>query len=217
MALPLYTRTREGEAPQLGRSPNPCRLGLCIRKCPHISIKEESSMLKLRQPLQTEVLRYSQFVRSLLAITVACMAIINGLSVLLPAQVGRLALLAILFNQLEPFAASIWPFIQAGRTIALILGFFLLLIAGGLARGKRRAWQCAIILVPLTALAHLARGLDVEETALAMILWFALLYCKPYFCIKSDPWRMRQGLLLLIVGGVLLVLYSLRIRQRIMV
>ena len=166
-------------------------------------------MLKLRQPLQTEVLRYSQFVRSLLAITVACMAIINGLTVLLPARVGRLALLAILFNQLALFAASIWPFIQAGHTIALILGFFLLLVAGGLARGKRRAWQCAVILVPLTALAHLARGLDVEEAALAMILWFALLYCKPYFCIKSDPWRMRQGLLLLIVGGVLLVLYSL--------
>jgi hypothetical protein len=53
-------------------------------------------MLKLRQPLQTEVLRYSQFVRSLLAITVACMAIINGLTVLLPARVGRLALFAIL-------------------------------------------------------------------------------------------------------------------------
>jgi lysylphosphatidylglycerol synthetase-like protein (DUF2156 family) len=103
----------------------------------------------------------------------------------------------------------IWPFIQAGRTIALILGFFLLLIAGGLARGKRRAWQCAVILGPLTALAHLARGLDVEETALAMIPWFALLSCKPYFRIESDPWRMRQGILLLIVGGVLLVLYSL--------
>src|SRR5258708_24008033 len=114
-------------------------------------------MLKLRLRLQTDVLEYSKFVRSLLAITVACMAIINGLTVLLPARVGRLALLAILFNQLALFAASIWPFMQAGHTIALILGFFLLLVAGGLARGKRRAWQCAVILVPLTALAHLAR------------------------------------------------------------
>src|SRR5258708_25359120 len=137
------------------------------------------------------------------------MAIVNGLTVLLPARVGRLALLAILFNQLALFADSIWPFMQAGHTIALILGFFLLLIAGGLARGKRRAWQCAVILVPLTALAHLARGLNVEEAGLAMILWFALLYCKPYFCIKSDPWHMRQCILLFIGGGVLLVLYSL--------
>jgi lysylphosphatidylglycerol synthetase-like protein (DUF2156 family) len=171
--------------------------------------KEESFMLKLRQLLHIEVPRYAPFVRGLLAITVALMAIVNGLTVLLPAPTGRLALLAILFNQLAPFAASNWPFMQAGRTIALILGFFLLLIAGGLARGKRRAWQCAVILVPLTALAHLARGLDVEEAALAMILWFALLSCKPYFRIESDPWHMRQGLLLLIVGGVLLVLYSL--------
>src|SRR5258708_28305341 len=98
---------------------------------------------------------------------------------------------------------------QAGHTIALILGFFLLLVAGGLARGKRRAWQCAVVLLPVSALAHLAKGLDVEEAGLAMNLWFALHYCEPYFRIKSDPWHMRQGLLLLIVGGVLLVLYSL--------
>ena len=166
-------------------------------------------MLKLRQPLQAELPPYSQVVRSLLAITVALMAIVNGLTVLLPARAGRLALLAILFNQLAPFAASIWPVIQAGRTIALILGFFLLLVAGGLARGKRRAWQCAVVLLPVSALAHLAKGLDVEEAGLAMILWFALLSCKPYFRIKSDPWHMRQGLLLLIVGFVLLLLYSL--------
>src|SRR5260221_8315259 len=34
MTLPLYTRTREGEAPQLRRGPTPCWLGLCVRKCP---------------------------------------------------------------------------------------------------------------------------------------------------------------------------------------
>src|SRR5579864_3414526 len=112
-------------------------------------------MLKLRQPLQTGMPRYAPFVRSLLAITVALMAIVNGLTVLLPARAGRLALLALLYNQVAPFAASIWPVIQAGRTIALILGFFLLLVAGGLARGKRRAWQCAVVLLPVSALAHI--------------------------------------------------------------
>src|SRR6266849_6139447 len=34
MTLPPYTRTREGEAPQLGSGPTPCRLGLCVRKYP---------------------------------------------------------------------------------------------------------------------------------------------------------------------------------------
>jgi hypothetical protein len=28
MNLPLYTRAREGEAPQLGNGPKPCRVGL---------------------------------------------------------------------------------------------------------------------------------------------------------------------------------------------
>ncbi len=34
MTLPPYTSTREGEAPQLGSDPTPCRLGLCVRKYP---------------------------------------------------------------------------------------------------------------------------------------------------------------------------------------
>jgi hypothetical protein len=33
MALPPYTRTREGETPQLGSGSTPCRLGFGVRKC----------------------------------------------------------------------------------------------------------------------------------------------------------------------------------------
>lgn len=170
-------------------------------------------MLKLRWSLQNEVSRYSQLVRSLLAITVAFLGIINGLTAILPSRAGGLALLEILFNQLAPFTASTWPFIDAGRTTVLTLGFFLLLLAVGLARGKRRAWQFAVVLLPLSALAHIARSLDVEEAGLAMILWCGLLYCEPYFRVKSDPQRMRQGILLLIFGFILLLLYSLSNRE----
>ncbi len=35
MTLPPYTHMREGEAPQLGCGPTPCRLGLGVRQCPH--------------------------------------------------------------------------------------------------------------------------------------------------------------------------------------
>ncbi len=34
MTLPAYTRTREGEAPQLGSGPTPCRQSFCVRQCP---------------------------------------------------------------------------------------------------------------------------------------------------------------------------------------
>jgi len=34
MALPPYTRTKEGEAPQLGGGLTPCRQSFCVRQCP---------------------------------------------------------------------------------------------------------------------------------------------------------------------------------------
>ena len=33
MTLPPYTRTRDGEVPQLGSGPTPCRLSFGVRKC----------------------------------------------------------------------------------------------------------------------------------------------------------------------------------------
>lgn len=114
-------------------------------------------------------------IRAVFALAIAVMGGINGLTVLLPARPGRLALLGSLLNQLAPFAPSIWPVLSTGRTLALILGFFLLVIAFGLARGKRRAWQFALLLLPLSALAHLAKGLAVEEAGLSLLLWLGLL------------------------------------------
>ncbi|GAC1403341.1 MAG: hypothetical protein NVS4B12_25520 [Ktedonobacteraceae bacterium] len=142
------------------------------------------------------------------ALAIAMMGVINGLTVLLPARSGELALLGSLLNQLAPFAPSIWPVLSIGRTLALILGFFLLVIASGLARGKRRAWQLALLLLPLSALAHLFKGLAVAEALLSLFLWLGLLRSASFFRVASDPWRLRQGVALLAFGVLLLVIYT---------
>src|SRR2546430_12062822 len=142
------------------------------------------------------------------ALAVAVMGIINGLTVLVPTRPGRLALLGSLLNQLAPFAPSILPVLDTGRTLALILGFFLLVIAFGLARGKRRAWQLALLLLPLSALAHLAKGLAVGEALLALLLWLGLLRSASFFRVASDPWRLRQGVVQLVFGALLLVVHT---------
>ena len=36
MTLPAYARIREGEAPQMSCGPPSCRVGLCVRKGPHV-------------------------------------------------------------------------------------------------------------------------------------------------------------------------------------
>lgn len=147
--------------------------------------------------------------RRLLAIGVALMGIVNGLTVLLPSLPGRRALLIALLNQIAPFTPSVFSFIHLGSTTALILGFYLLILASGLARGKRHARLLTLIILPLTALAHLAKGLDVEEAAVAMLLWFALFVNRSAFYVESDPYRLRQGLILLLVGFGLILVYSM--------
>jgi lysylphosphatidylglycerol synthetase-like protein (DUF2156 family) len=171
--------------------------------------EERHFMDKMQSPQRLHKEQYVKLIRIALSIAVAVMGVINGLTVLLPTRPGRLALLFNLFDQLAPFAPSIWSFIRTGRTIALIAGFFLLLIAFGLARGKRRAWQIAIVLLPLSALAHLAKGLDVEEAMLAGTLWIGLLVGQAFFRVESDPARIRQGIALLLLGFILLFIYGL--------
>jgi phosphatidylglycerol lysyltransferase len=151
----------------------------------------------------------TQLRRWLLAVGVALMGIINVLSVLLPSLPGRLNLLTSILNQVAPFAPPAWSFIHLGRTTALILGFYLLLLAFGLARGKRYARQLTLVILPLTALAHVVKGLDIEEAAVAMALWLALLASRSSFYVESDPHRLRRGIILLVVGFGLILLYSM--------
>jgi phosphatidylglycerol lysyltransferase len=147
-------------------------------------------------------------IRDVFALAVAAMGAINVLTVLLPTRPGRLALLGSLLNRLAPFTPLLLPVLDIGRTLALILGFFLLVVAFGLARGKRRAWQFALLLLPLSALAHLAKGLAVEEAGLSLLLWLGLLGTASSFRVASDPWRLRQGVILLIFGTLLLAIYT---------
>ena len=167
-----------------------------------------SCMLETHLPFWTQDSAYKKTIRTVVAAAVALMGVINGLTVLQPIRIGRLALLFGMLDQFAPFTPSLWPVAQTGRTVALILGFFLCIVALGLVRGKRRTWQFVIILLPLSAIAHLVKGLDVEEAALALVLWLFLLGSRPYFCVKSDPWRARQGSLLLLLGFALLLAYS---------
>jgi hypothetical protein len=45
MTLPAYTSAREDEVRQPGRGQKPCRLGLCMRKCPQGSYTDSQTVL----------------------------------------------------------------------------------------------------------------------------------------------------------------------------
>src|SRR5919197_6763404 len=63
----------------------------------------------------------------------------------------------------------------AARVLALAFGLALVWLSRLLARRRRRAWHLAVLLVIGISLAHLAKGLDVEEATLGLFLLVALI------------------------------------------
>ena len=75
----------------------------------------------------------------------------------------------------------------AARTIVLALGLGMVWLSRGLARRKRRAWWLALGVVAASAVAHLAKGLDFEESTVHLILLIALLRARRQFVAPGDP------------------------------
>jgi lysyl-tRNA synthetase class 2 len=79
----------------------------------------------------------------------------------------------------------------AARTLVLALGLGMIWLSRGLARRKRRAWWLAVAIVSASAVAHLAKGLDVEEAATHLVLLVALLRARGHFVAPGDPTTVR--------------------------
>jgi lysyl-tRNA synthetase, class II len=76
---------------------------------------------------------------------------------------------------------------DAARTVALALGLAMVFLSRGLARRKRRAWWLAVAVVVASAAAHLAKGLDVEEATVHLVLLVALVRTRRQFVAPGDP------------------------------
>ncbi len=87
---------------------------------------------------------------------------------------------------------------EAARVLALAFGIALVWLARGLAQGKRRAWLLAVWLVVASAVAHLAKGLDFEESTVSILLLAALWRWRAAFSAPGDPALLRPLLRALI-------------------
>src|SRR5581483_6378092 len=76
---------------------------------------------------------------------------------------------------------------HAARVFALAFGLALIWLSRSLARRRHRAWQLAVCVVTGSAIAHLAKGLDVEEAASTLVLLAALLRWRRRFDVPGDP------------------------------
>ena len=77
--------------------------------------------------------------------------------------------------------------LDAARSVALALGVGMIWLSRGIARRKTRAWWLAVVLVVASAVAHLVKGLDVEEASAHLVLLIALWRTRRLFVAPGDP------------------------------
>jgi lysyl-tRNA synthetase class 2 len=117
-------------------------------------------------------------------------------SALVPPARGRLRVL----TELVPLSGS-----ETATAVAASLGVLLCFLAGGLRRRKRRAWLTAVVATVVVAVAHLAKGLDVEESVASLVVLGLLVGTRREFRAEGDPtsrWlAVRRFLQLVAIGA----------------
>ena len=84
----------------------------------------------------------------------------------------------------------------AARIGALAFGIVLVWLSRSLSRRRHRAWLLAVALVIASAAAHLAKGLDVEEATVSLLLLVALVRYRRRFDVPGEPATVRPLLAL---------------------
>jgi lysyl-tRNA synthetase class 2 len=81
---------------------------------------------------------------------------------------------------------------NAARSADVLIGLMLLMLAHGLRRRKRRAWQAVCALLAFDIAIHFVRSPRIITAVVALVLLIALLYFRDEFYAEGDPrtrWR----------------------------
>ena len=125
------------------------------------------------------------------AVLVALMGVVNVLSAVTPSLADRMKLL----EQFSPLEVR-----HGGHLTAALAGFALLVLARNLWRRKHVAWLLTLGVLGISAVSHMVKGLDYEETLLAIGLMVMLWLIRAHFHARSDRPSTEQGLRVLVVA-----------------
>jgi phosphatidylglycerol lysyltransferase len=110
------------------------------------------------------------------------------------------------------FFLGAWPIINhriPAQTFTVVIGFFLILLSYGLARGKKHARNITLILLFLSAVLHIQRSGSVLATVVALAFAMTLLALSRFFKARSDPPSVRRGYIALCLGLGIVVFYAI--------
>ncbi len=85
---------------------------------------------------------------------------------------------------------------QGSRALLVLSGMILIGLGRGLGRGKRRAWQLAIVVASSSVLLHLIRNRHLIFILPPLALLLYLLVARRFFIAGSDPASARQALVM---------------------
>ncbi|MGE0877867.1 MAG: bifunctional lysylphosphatidylglycerol flippase/synthetase MprF [Acidimicrobiia bacterium] len=142
----------------------------------------------------SERVRTNRRARRIGAAFVAVAGAINVVSGLTPPLGSRLRAL----DDLLPFAVA-----TTSTALVAVAGLVLVLLARGVRRGQRRAWFLAVALLVMSAVGHLAKGLDLEEAAFSLAIAAYLAMRRTSFRVRACVESTRRGLVALASGGAL--------------
>jgi len=77
--------------------------------------------------------------------------------------------------------------VHSAAALALVSGCLLVVVSHGLRRRKARAWRIAVGLLSVTAALNIAKGLNFEESAVALVVLAVLVSARGQFTAASDP------------------------------
>jgi lysyl-tRNA synthetase class 2 len=113
-----------------------------------------------------------------LALFVAASGVLDVVSAVTPAIESRL-------HVIENATPNFVP--RLANALVVPAGLTLVVLARGLWRRRRRAWQLTLLLVLAAAVLHLLKGLDYEEAAANLVIALALIARRHDFAGRGDP------------------------------
>ena len=94
---------------------------------------------------------------------------------------------------------------QAATAFTAVAGIALLQLARGVRRGQRWAWAAALVVLTLSAGAHVLKGLDVEEATLALAAVAFLAVNGRHFRAPTDRPSLWRGTTTILVGALVAI------------
>jgi lysylphosphatidylglycerol synthetase-like protein (DUF2156 family) len=94
---------------------------------------------------------------------------------------------------------------EAATAVTAVTGIALLQLARGVRRGQRWAWAAALLVLTLSAAAHILKGLDVEEATLALAAVAFLAVNGRHFRAPTDRPSLRRGTTTILLGALVAI------------